>query len=191
MDGRDREITRALQDLQAGDADAPRHLLDLVHGELHAMARRQMADQRAGHTLQPTALVNEAWMRIAGAGVSAESRAHFLGVAAMAMRSVLVDHARKRLTDRRGGGATRIPLEDVVASAASTAGEHSMLDLDSALDALGGTHPREARVAEMRLFGEMEHADVGRVLGVSTRTAERIWRTARAELERLLQEQGA
>lgn len=185
MESRDPSIrTRALlAGLQRNEPNAASELLQLVEQELHGMAQVLMNDQKAGHTLQATALVNEAWLRLAGAGISLESRAHFLAVAATAMRSVLVDHARKRLADKRGGGLRPAPIDAAAGVSVEDDGS-AMLSLHEALEGLALQDEQAAKVAELRLFAGMEHAEAARALATSERTIERRWRFARQWLQR-------
>lgn len=187
MESKDPSIrTQALlAGLQRNEPNAADELLKLVERELHGMAQALMNDQKAGHTLQATALVNEAWLRLAGAGISLESRAHFLAVAATAMRSVLVDHARRRLADKRGGGQRPAPIEAAAGVGAEDDGS-AMLSLHEALERLAQQDEEAAKVAELRLFAGMEHAEAARALSTSPRTIERRWRFARQWLQREL-----
>lgn len=187
MDHKEKSIrTRSLlAGLQSNEPNAAEELLQLVEQELHGMARVMMNDQKAGHTLQATALVNEAWLRLAGAGISLESRAHFLAVAAAAMRSVLVDHARRRLADKRGGGRRPVPI-DAAADVGAEDDGSAMLSLHEALERLAQQDEQAAKVAELRLFAGMEHAEVARALATSARTIERRWSFARQWLQREL-----
>jgi len=173
-------VQRLLARVDAGEQEAADELADLVHGELHGLARRFMADQRQGHTLQPTALVNEAWLKLA-AGAVPQGRAHFLRVAAAAMRSILVDHARRRGADKRGGAGQRVALHDVLERGVDDDGA-ALLALHDVLDRLAAQNSAAAQVAEMRLFGGMENAEVASVLGISPRSVDRLWQSARERL---------
>jgi len=168
------EPTRLLARLSSGDAAAADELLPLLYGQLREIAGRLMSDQRAEHTLQPTALVNEAWLKLAGPAESTdwESHKHFLRVAARAMRSVLVDHARAVKTQK-----LLIEAEERV---------HDVLAFDEALAQLEALDPELAQVVEMRFFGGLTNEEVGRALGLSTPTVERRWRTARMFLRKSL-----
>ena len=181
-----------LQRLGAGDRAAEAELLALVHAELHALARSALRSERAGHTLQATALVNEAWLRLVdGNSTDWAGRAHFFGAAARAMRQVLVDHARARAAAKRGGGRARQEYDEAgLLDASLDAYEDRALDLlalDEALARLARADPRAARVVELRFFTGLEMAEVARVLAVSVPTVERDWRLARlwlrAEIE--------
>jgi RNA polymerase sigma factor (TIGR02999 family) len=180
------EATVFLQRMAAGDDGAGEQLLPLVYDELHRLAGRHMAGQGGAHTLQATALVNEAWMRLGLDGGAAWSdRQHFLAFASRVMRSVLVDHARRRGRAKRGGDRERVPLE--IALEQSAARGVDALDLGSALDELEATEPRLARVVELRFFGGLSMEETARVLDVSLSTAERSWRLARVWLREALQ----
>jgi RNA polymerase sigma factor (TIGR02999 family) len=181
----DLQATVLLRRLAAGDRDAEGPLFQAVQEDLRARAHRLMRNQPAGHTLQTTALVHEAWLKLApAANDAANSRIHFLKLAARAMRSVLVDHARAQATDKRGGGAVALPLDedDALVDGPSA----TMLALDEALTKLQAVDGDLARIAELRLFAGLEHADAAEALGVSTRTIERAWKLARAWLQREL-----
>ena len=187
MESKERSIrTRVLlEGLQRNEPKAADELLQLVEQELYGMAQVMMNDQKIGHTLQATALVNEAWLRLAGAGISLESRAHFLAVAATAMRSVLVDHARRRLADKRGGGLRPASI-DAAAGVGTEDDGSAMLSLHEALERLSQQDEQAAKVAELRLFAGMEHTEVARALSTSLRTIERRWHFARQWLQREL-----
>ena len=170
-----------LQRLELGDATAADELLPLVYQELHRLAGAYMRDERAGHTLQATALVHEAWVRMAGeleGGL--ESRSHFLGVAARAMRRVLIDHARRRDADKRGSGIAREDFERVLEVYRESAPD--LLGLDEALERLERMDPQLARIVELRFFGGAQNREVAAALGISLRSVERGWQTARAWL---------
>lgn len=178
------EVTRLLQAWSDGDPAALDDLLPLVYSELHRQAERYMRGQSPGHTLQATALVNEAYLRLAGGEPTAwKSRAHFFGVAAKAMRSILVDHARGRQASKRGGGVAPVTLADADASGGEPV---EVLELDEALKRLAELDPRKASLVELRWFGGLSIEEAAEVLAVSTATAKREWRTARAWLRREL-----
>jgi RNA polymerase sigma factor (TIGR02999 family) len=182
------EITTILRRLREGEEAAGGELFERLHPELRAMAARLFRSQRPGHTLQPTALLNEAYLKIATPGVGAfADRAHFLAVAARAMRQILVNHARERAAAKRGGGRDR---RRVTLSGAAVSGEGRILDVlvvDDALEALGRLDERQARIAEMRCFGGLTNREVAASLGVSLRTVELDWRMAKTTLARLLE----
>lgn len=172
--------TVLLRRLGAGDASAGDQLFSLVERELHGLARRLMAPE-PDHTLQPTALVHEAWIRLAAADQpSFEDRAHFVRVAAKAMRHTLIDHARARRAAKRGGGATREPLDLVLAAFEERAVD--LLSLDVALERLARLDPQLAHIVEQRFFAQATNAEIARGLDVSERTVERGWKVARAFL---------
>jgi len=172
------DVTRLLRGIREGDAEALDRLLPLVYEELRHLARRQVARDRGDRTLDATALVHEAYLKLkAGKGVRASDRSHFLAVAARAMRQVLVDHARRRQAERRGGGWARTTLTDGMGSVEVDLEEIVALD-----DALAELEPRQRRVVECRFFGGMTEAEVAEALGVSARTVGREWVKARAWL---------
>jgi len=175
--------TLLLGRIESGDRAAGEELLGLVYGELRDLARTYMANERAGHTLEPTALVHEAWLRLMGAeapGPGWADRAHFVGVAALAMRRVLVDHARRRAAEKRGGAARREPLDLLVETFESRGAD--LVALGEALERLEALDPELARIVERRFFAGATNAEVALDLGVSERTVERGWSTARAWL---------
>ena len=175
------EVTLLLARSGQGDAEATAHLLEVVHEELRALAGGFARGQRAGHTLQPTALVNEAFLKLVHGGSPAwNDRAHFLAVAATAMRQILTDHARARAAQKRGGEWEKVSLSDLEMHA--SAGEIDLLALDDALEKLAAFDPRKHRVVELRFFGGLTVEEVARVLGLSTTTVESEWRAARAWL---------
>lgn len=180
----DRSVTVLLQAWRGGNAEALEDLLPLVYEELRALASRSFRGERAGHTLQPTALVHEAFIRLVTAKVDWNDRAHFFAIAANTMRRVLVDHARQHGAEKRGGGWMRTTLDDGIAIAGAPPLE--ILDLDRALDQLAEQDPRAARAAELHYFGDMSHEDTAAVLEVSPATVDRDLRLARAWLRRAL-----
>lgn len=176
------DATVLLQRLASGDPAAASELFPLVYAELHRLAERQMASERKDHTLQPTALVHEAYLRLAGgepAGIA--DRQHFLCLAARAMRSVLVDHARSRGADKRGGKGLRVTLHDGMVTEESQG--PLLLALDDALAKLGGMDEQLARIVELKFFGGLTIDQTAAALQVSTPTVERGWRLARAWLQ--------
>lgn len=173
--------TLLLRRMSEGDRDAGDELLALVHDELHALARGYMAGERREHTLQPTALIHEAWIRLAGEGESDwQGRAHFVGVAARAMRRTLIDHARKRGARKRDGAAERLPIEAALELYAEQGPD--LLAIGDALDRLEAVDPELVRIVEMRYFAGAGTADIAAALSVSTRTVERGWKTAQSWL---------
>lgn len=178
------EVTLLLRRLQKGDDTAGDRLLPLVYEELRRLAGSFMAREREGHTIQATVLVNEAYIRLAGQDAEWRNRSHFMAIAAAAMRRVLVDHARSRAAEKRGGGREAVTLREDLASAAP--GGLDVLDLHRALERLAEYDPRQARVVELRFFGDLSVDETAEVLGVSPVTVKRDWRHARAWLHREL-----
>ena len=182
-------VTAALVAWGRGDSGAGDRLLELVYPELHRIAERQMRREREGHTLQPTALVHEAYLKLVDQSrVDWRNRAHYLGVAAQAMRRLLVDHARGRARDKRGGGATLVELDSVAGEAglAVQTRRVDLLALDQALERLTTLEAAQARLVELRFFGGLSVEEAAETLGVSTATAGRDFRSARAFLAREL-----
>lgn len=178
-------VTALLGEVRRGKRDALDRLVPVVHDELRRIAAGYLRRERPDHTLQPTALVNEAYLRLVDQrDLGWEDKAHFLGVAAHLMRLVLVDHARARRAGKRGGGAGRVPLEEVVVVAMER--DVDLLALDEALASLEAMDPRLARVVELRYFGGLTTRETAEVLGLSSSTVEREWATARSWLKREL-----
>ncbi len=176
------EITGLLAALRRGDSHAESNLADLVYAELHRIAQRQMRRERADHTLQPTALVHEAYIRlIRDAAVEWQDRAHFYATASLAMRRILVDHARANAAAKRPNPRGKVELDDLLA--AQSPRIELLLILDEALTRLGEMDARQARVVEMLYFGGMSQEEVAGLLGISVRTVKRDWRDARAWLQ--------
>jgi RNA polymerase sigma factor (TIGR02999 family) len=178
-------ITEALNGLARGDGAALDLLLPVVYREMRRLAAGYLRNERPGHTLQPTALAHEAYLRLVGRqNIQWQNRAHFLGVAARVMREILVDHARRRKALKRGGGEPLTVFDDAL----SIAGDRpiSFDDLDRALVDLERLSERQARVVELRYFGGLTIEETGEVLGVSAVTVKRDWATARAWLYREL-----
>lgn len=185
-----RTITRLLHAWSHGDADASDKLLALLYGDLKLRARRQLRRERRDHTLQPTALVHEAYLRLVRQeDVTWQNRAQFLGLAAVMMRRVLLDHGRGRGAGKRGGSWVRVPLEEDAGSAAAT--EAEMGDLETALDELALQDARQARLVELRVFGGLTYEEAAEVVGISPATARRDWTLARAWLFRRLRQRPA
>lgn len=182
------DITVLLKAWQGGDRAAFERLSASVYDELRSMARRRLASERGEHTLQPTALVHEAYLRLVEGDVDWRDRAHFFATAALHMRSVLVDHARARLADKRGGGALRVTLDERSAGAAGDAdADADFLALDEALRTLESEDPRTARVIELTYFGGLKREEIAHVLEVSVPTVDRGLRFGRAWLKQSLQ----
>jgi RNA polymerase sigma factor (TIGR02999 family) len=179
------EVTDLLHAWRGGDAAAEDRLLEVLYRELHAMARNRLRRERPGGTLQTTALVHEAYLRLVdNRRVEWRDRGHFLALAATMMRRVLVDRARARRADKRGAGAAAVTLTDAAAAGVDPGG--NVLEVDRALARLAAAYPRPARVVELRFFGGLELAEIGAVLEVTERTVQRDWAFARAWLAREL-----
>ncbi len=175
------EVTRILDALGRGDSKAAEELLPLVYEELRRLAAQKMAGESPGHTLQPTALVHEAWLRLAGSGPQRwENRAHFFGAAAEAMRRILVDHARRKQSLKRGAGALREELHDSVL--VLTAPPDELLAVHEALDQLAAEDPPAAELVKLRYFVGMTMEEAALAMGLSKRTAEGLWTYARVWL---------
>jgi RNA polymerase sigma factor (TIGR02999 family) len=180
-----RSVTALLGDWSRGDSNALNQLLPLVYAELRRIAARQLRGERVNHTLQPTALVNEVYLRLIDQReVDLHSRAHFFGVAAGVMRRILVDSARRRSARKRGDGVRCVSIDEAHDVAASS--EVPILELDDALGRLEKVDPDLARIVELRAFGGLTIDEAAHVLKVSPSTAKREWRTARAWLNREL-----
>lgn len=177
------DVTRLIEAAQAGDRQAAADLLPLVYDELRKLAASRMAEEKPGHTLQPTALVHEAYLRLVGPGDSErwDSRGHFFAAAAEAMRRILVDAARRKGAEKHGGDRRRVELADVPAVPGGD-GER-LLALDAALTLLAAEDPVAARVVELRHFAGLSIEDAAAALGVSRATAYRHWTYARAWLK--------
>jgi RNA polymerase sigma factor (TIGR02999 family) len=179
--------TVLLQRYGAGDRAAADALMPLLYDELRKVAAGHLRHERAGHTLQPTALVHEAWIRLVDDPArDVEGRRHFLGLAARVMRRVLVDHARERNALKRGGGAATVTLDDAVALYEQR--DLDVTDLDDALSRLNAMDPQLARIVELRFFAGLTNEEVAVAEALSLRTVERAWSTARAWLRGELQE---
>jgi RNA polymerase sigma factor (TIGR02999 family) len=178
------EVTRLFAAIQHGDLRAGDELLPLVYQELRQLARAKMAREQPGHTLQPTALVHEAWLRL-GCGSAEgeqrfESRAHFFGAAAEAMRRILIDRARSRASARRGGDLVRVEADEF--EIAGPAADEELFAVHEALNALGLEDPEKAEVVKLRYFVGLTFEQTADVLGISERTVRRHWAYARAWL---------
>jgi len=181
------EVTQILHEWSDGDSNAPARLMPFVYDELRRQARNYLARERGSHTLQPTALVHEAYLRLVDqTRISWQNRAHFYGMAANMMRRILVDHARAHATEKRGGAAVRLSIEDVQIPLEQRAAD--FVALDEALEELAKFDERKARIVEMRFFGGLTDEEIAEVLGVTTRTVWRDWKTARLWLFRELSE---
>lgn len=182
----DSDLTGLLQAWRGGDRAALDRLLPEVYGLLKRMAAGRVGSVDRTPTLEPTALVHEAVLRLLGGSPEWQNRSHFLAVAALQMRAVLVDHARARVAVKRGGGAALVTLRAAEFEAAGDSVEVDLLALDQALEQLAGTDPRAARVVEMSYFGGMQREEIAEVLAVSPATVDRDLRFARAFLNRQL-----
>jgi RNA polymerase sigma factor (TIGR02999 family) len=179
------DVTQLLQALGVSDPSVVPQVLPLVYDELRRLAAHYLRRERPDHTLQPTALVHEAYVRLAAQDrVHWRNRAHFVGVAAQLMRRVLVDHARADQAAKRGGQDTRVPIDD--ADAPYEAVSVDILALDEALTKLGILDPRQARIVELRYFGGLSVEEVAELLSLSPATIKREWRMARAWIHRAL-----
>jgi RNA polymerase sigma factor (TIGR02999 family) len=179
------DVTRIVTELSQGDASAAEKLMPLVYDELRGLAGQYFRREASGHTLEPTAIVNEAFLRLVDqSGAAWNDRAHFVGVAARAMRQVLIDHARRRGAEKRGGGWGRVTLSE--AGATPEFDRVDVLALEEALDGLTALDERKAHVVELRFFGGLSNEEVAHVLGVSVTTVEGDWRVAQAWLRREL-----
>jgi RNA polymerase sigma factor (TIGR02999 family) len=179
------DITRLLAGWRAGDRSALDRLLPLVSAELDRLARRHLGRERPHHQMQPSSLVQEAFLRLLpGADVAWQDRVHFFAVASQVMRHVLVDHARERLRQKRGGGAALIPIDAAVVLSSQQV--EQVVAVDLALQRLSNADERKSRVFEMRFFGGLTVEEVAEALGVSPNTVIRDWNFARAWLRREL-----
>ena len=176
-----RQIAQLLRESREGDPQALPKLMESLYDPLRVIARKHMRGENAGHTLQATAVVNEAYERLVGADVAWENRAHFLAVMAQVMRRVLVDHARARASQKRGAGAARVDLEQAPSLAVED--NLDLLDIEAALQALARRDARKARVIEMHYFGGMTYPEMASALGVSENTVDRDLRMAKAWLK--------
>ena len=180
------EVTQLLNAVEAGDPKAADQLLPLVYDELRKLAAAKMAQERPGQTLQATALVHEAWLRLVGAEEQRawNSRGHFFGAAAEAMRRILVDRAREKARARHGGGFERMDLDHV--NLASEDSDETLLAMNDALDALARESPQKAEIVKLHYFTGLEYPEIARALGISLSTVERQWAFARSWLYRAM-----
>lgn len=178
------DFTLLLERHQKGEANLRDELLCAIYGELRRVAARYMSNERPGHTLQPTAVVHEAWMRFASGESVAKNKSHFMALAAEVMKDVLIDHARKRGAAKRGGGQkSQVTFDDSMGIAA---GPDELLELCDSIDKLRALDARQARLVELRVFGGLSFEESAEVLEVSLATAKRDWLLARAWLYREL-----
>lgn len=179
------DVTRLLVEWKDGNAGAFDEMAPLVYDELRRLARSYLRRERPGHTLQSTAIVHEAYLRLVDQqSVSWQNRSHFYGVAAQMIRRILVDHARARRTQKRGEGGPKISLDEAIGAQQSR--DLDLVALDDALEALGSIDPRQSRLVELRFFAGLSVEETAEVLGVSTATVKRDWTSARAWLKREL-----
>ena len=184
------DVTLILERVQQGDPKAAEELLPLVYDELRRLAAHRMANEAPGQTLQPTALVHEAWLRLTGdRNQQWSGRAHFFGAAAEAMRRILIDRARRKRAARHGGGQQRLGIEEV--DVASPSDDDQLLAVNEALDKLATEHKVEAELVKLRYFVGMTNDEAAEVLGISARTAKYYWTHARAWLYHQLQNRGS
>ncbi len=178
------EVTRILRQIEQGEPLAAERLLPLVYDELKKLAAARLARERPGQTLQPTALVHEAYVRLVDVKQAQgwESQGHFFAAAAEAMRRILVDAARRRRREKHGGGRKRVSVDDVAPAAPDL--RHDLLALDAALTRLAAEDPQASRLVELRHFAGLSVPEAAQVLGISPRTADRLWAYARAWLHR-------
>jgi RNA polymerase sigma factor, sigma-70 family/RNA polymerase sigma factor, TIGR02999 family len=185
MDQKDgADLTALLSRWSGGDKGALESLVSIIYEDLHRIAAQHLRKERAEHTLQPTALVNEAYVRLAGQNVSWKNRAHFFAVSAEIMRRILVDHARRKLAEKRGGGAETISID----AGGDWGGEPAVdvISIDDALNALAAVDPAQSRIVELRFFGGLTIEETAETIGSSPSTVKREWRMARAWLRRHL-----
>jgi RNA polymerase sigma-70 factor (ECF subfamily) len=177
------EVTMLLAAWSKGDPDALNKVIPLVYAELHRIARRAWSQQPHNNTLQPTALINEAYLKLANVeNATFQDRCHFFAVASSAMRQILVNHAKSRLTEKRGGGRVNVSLDEVQPAVHQEAAE--IVALHEALESLQTVDPRKSKVVEMRYFGGLSVEETAEAMGVSVRTVNRDWRLARSWLIR-------
>jgi RNA polymerase sigma factor (TIGR02999 family) len=180
------KVTQLLASWRTGDDTALERLVPLVYDELHALAERHFAAERPGHTLQATALVHEAYLRLVDADLTLDDRAHFLALAARTMRRILVDHARGRRRHKRGGGQVAVTLDEAVAGGSEP--NEDVVALDEALQRLAAVDERKARVVELHFFGGLNYDETARALDISPATVDRDLRLAKAWLIRELRD---
>ena len=181
MDRASAEVTRLLQEWSNGQEQALDRLVPQIHRELRKLAASYLRKERPDHTLQPTALVNEAFLKLIDQrAVKWQNRAHFFGIAAQAMRRILVDHARAHAAGKRGDGARKVPLDDAIMIGGTV--DIDLLALDEALTRLAAIDPQQSRVVELRFFGGLTMEETAEVMHISPATVGREWRMAKAWL---------
>jgi RNA polymerase sigma-70 factor, ECF subfamily len=171
------QVTQLLKAMRGGDPQAAQDLLPLVYAELHRLAKSYMRRERPDHTLQATALINEAYLRLAGEEIDWKNRAHFIGLSAQVMRRVLVDHARARSAEHRGGGLQRVEMQDELAISPEKLDQ--VQQIDDLLKKLETVNPRQARVVELRYFGGLTFEEIAGLLELTSRTVKSDWALAR------------
>ncbi len=182
------QITQVLEAIRKGDTEASHELLPLVYEELRSLARMRMASESAGHTLQPTALVHEAWLRLTQAGERDwKNRAYFFAAAAQAMRRILVDHARRKARFKHGGGQQRINVDDL--TVAEPTPDEKVLLVNEALEQLEKENPERARIVVLKYFSGLTNREVAQALGIGERTVDRHWVCAKSWLFRRIRAQ--
>jgi RNA polymerase sigma-70 factor, ECF subfamily len=179
------EVTRLLQSLNTGNREAVDALIPLVYAELRKLAAHYLKSERGEHTLQPTALVHEAFLRLVEQETAWQNRTHFFAMAANLMRRILVDYARGHAAEKRGGAAEKISMEDAFVFVKERPSE--MIALDDALEELAKLDPRRSRVVELKFFGGLNHEEIAQVLSVHVNTVLRDWNLARAWLKTQMQ----
>ena len=190
MTGLPSQVTQLLMNWSKGDKTALDQLIPLVHSELRRLAKRYMARQNPGHTLQTSALINEAYLRLVDQqSVHWQDRAHFFAVSAQIMRNILIDHARKYSYAKRGAGARKVALDSSIAMPEKKAKE--IVALDDALVGLATVDPRKSQIVELRFFGGLTIEETAEVMSISPATVQREWRAARAWLQRAMSDEKA
>ncbi len=171
------QVTQLLKAMRSGDPQAAQDLLPLVYAELHRLAKSYMRRERPDHTLQATALINEAYLRLAGEEIDWKNRAHFIGLSAQVMRRVLVDHARAHNAEHRGGGLRRVDMQEELAITPEKLDQ--VQQIDDLLKKLEKENPRQAKVVELRYFGGLNFEEIGGLLQLTSRTVKTDWALAR------------
>ena len=180
----DNPVTQILLNWRAGDNQALNQLIPLVHDNLRQLANKYMRSEREGHTLQATALVNEAFLKLCDSDISWQNRAHFIAIAARAMRQILIDHAKSKHRQKRGGNDIRVTFYDE--KIADNPAEPDVLDIEEALKNLAKVDERKAQIMELNIYGGMTYEEIGEVLDISAATVDRELRFSRAWLQRAL-----
>ena len=185
-------ITLLLQQIGKSNESAPDELFEVVYDELRRIAHRYMQNERSDHTLQPTALVHEAYLQLVGwEDVTWQNRAHFFAVAARIMRQVLIESARQKKSLKRGGGWQKIVLDEAISFPTQGGKEFDLLEINDALEALSELDERQARIVELRFFGGLTYEETGHALAISPKTVQREWTLAKAWLRRRLKSSSA